>query len=77
MLIYEEAGGKVTDLEGKPIDFSRGRKMSGMCSSEVVTGFVDTIDRELWACVCAIECSCRSLPDHSKSLGSIWDNTMG
>lgn len=27
VLIFEEAGGKVTDLEGKSIDFSRGRKM--------------------------------------------------
>lgn len=27
ILIFEEAGGKVTDLEGKSIDFSRGRKM--------------------------------------------------
>ena len=27
VLIFEEAGGKVTDLEGKGIDFSRGRKM--------------------------------------------------
>ena len=27
VLIYEEAGGKVTDLDGKAIDFSRGRKM--------------------------------------------------
>lgn len=27
VLIFEEAGGKVTDLEGKAIDFSRGRKM--------------------------------------------------
>lgn len=28
VLIYEEAGGKVTDLEGKPIDFTTGRKMA-------------------------------------------------
>ncbi|KAK5169188.1 uncharacterized protein LTR77_006497 [Saxophila tyrrhenica] len=28
VLIFEEAGGKVTDLEGKRIDFSRGRKMA-------------------------------------------------
>jgi 3'(2'), 5'-bisphosphate nucleotidase len=28
VLIYEEAGGKVTDLDGKAIDFSTGRKMS-------------------------------------------------
>ncbi|KAI5362813.1 Putative inositol monophosphatase [Septoria linicola] len=28
VLIYEEAGGKVTDLEGKPIDFATGRKMA-------------------------------------------------
>lgn len=27
MLIFEEAGGKVTDLEGKAIDFTVGRKM--------------------------------------------------
>lgn len=29
VLIYEEAGGKVTDLDGKAIDFTTGRKMSG------------------------------------------------
>lgn len=29
VLIYEEAGGKVTDSAGKPIDFRTGRKMSG------------------------------------------------
>lgn len=28
VLIYEEAGGKVTDLDGKAIDFRRGRKMA-------------------------------------------------
>lgn len=28
VLIFEEAGGKVTDLDGKAIDFSKGRKMS-------------------------------------------------
>lgn len=27
VLIFEEVGGRVTDLEGKSIDFSRGRKM--------------------------------------------------
>lgn len=27
-MIFEEAGGKVTDLNGKPIDFTQGRKMS-------------------------------------------------
>lgn len=28
-IILEEAGGKVTDLDGKPLDFSRGRKLLG------------------------------------------------
>ncbi|EME40876.1 hypothetical protein DOTSEDRAFT_178119 [Dothistroma septosporum NZE10] len=28
VLIFEEAGGKVTDLEGKPTDFTQGRKMA-------------------------------------------------
>ncbi|KXS93502.1 hypothetical protein AC578_5472 [Pseudocercospora eumusae] len=28
VLIFEEVGGKVTDLEGKPIDFTTGRKMT-------------------------------------------------
>lgn len=28
VLIYTEAGGRVTDLDGKAIDFSTGRKMS-------------------------------------------------
>ena len=28
VLIYEEAGGKVTDLDGLSIDFTTGRKMS-------------------------------------------------
>ncbi|CAK3925292.1 3 (2),5 -bisphosphate nucleotidase [Lecanosticta acicola] len=28
VLIFEEAGGKVTDLNGKPIDFTQGRKMA-------------------------------------------------
>ncbi|SMR58475.1 unnamed protein product [Zymoseptoria tritici ST99CH_1E4] len=28
ILIFEEAGGKVTDLDGKAIDFSQGRKMA-------------------------------------------------
>ncbi|MFW6032399.1 MAG: inositol monophosphatase family protein [Phycisphaeraceae bacterium] len=26
-IVVEEAGGKVTDIEGKPLDFSRGRKL--------------------------------------------------
>ncbi len=29
MLLYEETGGKVTDVHGKPIDLSIGRKISG------------------------------------------------
>ncbi|EAW06302.1 inositol monophosphatase family protein [Aspergillus clavatus NRRL 1] len=28
MLVYEEAGGKITDLRGKRFDFGRGRKLS-------------------------------------------------
>lgn len=35
VLIFEEAGGKVTDLEGKSIDFSRGRKMVSVICSRV------------------------------------------
>jgi 3'(2'), 5'-bisphosphate nucleotidase len=27
-LVVEEAGGKVTDLDGKPLDFSRGRTLA-------------------------------------------------
>lgn len=29
MLIVEEAGGRVTDLDGRPLDFSRGARLSG------------------------------------------------
>jgi len=35
-IIVEEAGGKVTDLDGKALDFSRGRKLNenrGICAS--------------------------------------------
>ncbi len=35
-LIVEEAGGKVTDLEGKPLDFSQGRTLAvnrGLCAT--------------------------------------------
>jgi 3'(2'), 5'-bisphosphate nucleotidase len=28
-IIVEEAGGTVTDLDGRPLDFSRGRSLSG------------------------------------------------
>lgn len=28
-IVIEEAGGRVTDLKGKPLDFSRGRKLTG------------------------------------------------
>jgi len=36
LIIVEEAGGKVTDLDGKPLDFSQGRtlkKNRGVCAS--------------------------------------------
>lgn len=33
VLIFEEVGGKVTDLEGKAIDFAQGRKMAASKSS--------------------------------------------
>ena len=28
MLLYEETGGKITDVDGKDIDFTAGRKMT-------------------------------------------------
>ncbi|KAM3424475.1 hypothetical protein BST61_g6479 [Cercospora zeina] len=42
VLIFEESGGKVTDLEGKPIDFTTGRKMAAnhglVCAPSSVHG---------------------------------------
>ena len=35
VLIFEEAGGKVTDLDGKPIDFTTGRKMAASMSCQL------------------------------------------
>ncbi len=38
-LVIEEAGGKVTDLDGKPLDFTRGRTLAanrGICASNGV-----------------------------------------
>jgi 3'(2'), 5'-bisphosphate nucleotidase len=29
MLVVEEAGGRVTDVEGLPLDFRRGRTLAG------------------------------------------------
>ncbi|KXS94553.1 hypothetical protein AC579_4477 [Pseudocercospora musae] len=34
VLIFEEVGGKVTDLEGKPIDFTTGRKMANIGAAD-------------------------------------------
>jgi 3'(2'), 5'-bisphosphate nucleotidase len=38
-IVIEEAGGKVTDLDGKPLDFTQGRTLAnnrGICASNGV-----------------------------------------
>lgn len=38
VLIFEEAGGRVTDLEGRSIDFSKGRKMVSVTLRTICAG---------------------------------------
>lgn len=45
VLIFEEAGGRVTDLEGKSIDFSRGRKMVSRVSGRFDASPLIHLDR--------------------------------
>jgi len=46
-IIVEEAGGKVTDMEGKPLDFSLGRRLTGNRGIVVTNGGLH--DQVLWA----------------------------
>ena len=38
MLVVEEAGGRVTDIDGKPLDFTCGRELSGNRGVVVTNG---------------------------------------
>lgn len=47
-MLVEEAGGKVSDIAGRPLDFSRGRTLSG---NRGVIACIDQMHPELTAAV--------------------------
>jgi HAL2 family 3'(2'),5'-bisphosphate nucleotidase len=47
-LVIEEAGGRVTDLEGEPLDFSQGRLLGNRCGIVATNGAIH--DKVLEAC---------------------------
>jgi len=46
MLVVEEAGGTVTDLDGRPLDFTRGKKLHGNRGIVATNGLLHADVRE-------------------------------
>lgn len=79
VLIFEEAGGRVTDLEGREINFGKGRKMVSAVAfgSETFVGrLLIAIGGELWPCVRSLKCPFRGLENRAGGCEGSWTYTL-